>query len=68
MEDTNVLTDLLVQIIGSAPATMVLLYLIYRQERKEETIMQTVIEITQKCLDLRLREMAKPAQEDPPAR
>lgn len=52
-EATDALTGILTTIIGSAPATVALLYLIYRQEAKETRILDALLNIALECYKAR---------------
>lgn len=66
MSDNTALTDLIISILGTAPATLSLLYLIYRQEKKEQQIMDALIDITRQCFEARLAQRLAALTDDPP--
>jgi hypothetical protein len=53
---SDMLTELTVTVLGSAPATIALLYLIYRQEAKETRILDALLNIAMECYRVRQRE------------
>lgn len=49
----DALVQLFVSIMSSAPPVLAFLYLIYRQERKETALLQSLIGIVERCFELR---------------
>lgn len=53
---SDLISELTVTILGSAPATIALLYLIYRQEAKETRILDALLSIAMECYRMKQRE------------
>ena len=48
-DNQDILVTLLSDILGSAPAVVAILFLIYRMESREQTTLNTLLRIVERC-------------------
>ena len=48
-ENQDIIVALLSDILGSAPAVVAILFLIYRMESREQTTLNTLLRIVERC-------------------